>query len=302
MQVISMADIIVDLIASRTGTFADADQYTRCLGGAGANVTIGLQEHGIKTHLASSVGKGQLGDWVLDQLNAFGVNPGHVITDDTYPTRCCFIVYDSDGNRTVEVANRNCASAYPALVDIPGAKSCDWLYVSGVLLTQDQAGLQAVRNVEWANHNNIKVAFDPVIRLDKAKKPVVERLMQILAHVDLLKVNQQEYAALEAVLKDTTLLDRISVILETRGAEDAIVRAGNKKVLVPANNVNCLDPTGAGDAFLAGFLGAMCNHGLSWERMDAVDKDTWSLWGQHAARSAGRVIQHVGAVTAYRVQ
>ncbi len=46
----------------------------------------------------------------------------------------------------------------------------------------------------------------------------------------------------------------VKIAIETRGEEGSLVLAGGTRLVVPAYPTEAVDPTGAGDAYLAGFF------------------------------------------------
>ena len=72
----------------------------------------------------------------------------------------------------------------------------------------------------------------------------------------------------------------------------ALVRRGRDVLRVPAEPVEAVDTTGAGDAFVAGFLAAVAGRG------DPADlpREDLERAAAFACRVAGRVVARAGAV------
>jgi len=109
---------------------------------------------------------------------------------------------------------------------------------------------------------NVKVAklsgyasFDPGQDLHRYS---AGQLTEIFDSIDLLIANHHEYAGMCKTLGigHETLLSRVPMAIETRGGEGCTLYESGKEIVIPAVMVTCVDPTGAGDAFRAGYLTA----------------------------------------------
>ena len=67
------------------------------------------------------------------------------------------------------------------------------------------------------------------------------------------------------------------------GKEGSLIQNGKQVFRVPATKVNCIDTTGAGDLYAAGFLYGMLNN------------LNFPLCGEIGSILAGNVIEHIGA-------
>jgi ribokinase len=101
-------------------------------------------------------------------------------------------------------------------------------------------------------------SFDPGQDLHRYTK---EHLTSILDSIDILIANQHEYAGMCKTLGITRdeLTAQVPLAIETRSSEGCLVTEKGSTTRVPAVAVPCLDPTGAGDGFRAGFLTAFAD-------------------------------------------
>lgn len=99
------------------------------------------------------------------------------------------------------------------------------------------------------------VSFDPGQDLHLYDK---ECLTHILECSSILFANQYEIASICETLSETRdeLFSRVPVAVMTMGAEGSVLSEDGKKEIIPAVPVHAIDPTGAGDAYRAGFLTA----------------------------------------------
>lgn len=98
--------------------------------------------------------------------------------------------------------------------------------------------------------------FDPGQDLHRYSKTQLEG---ILSHVDILFANQHEVKSMAKTLGTSReeLAGSVPMAVFTMGAEGSEYTRGDEKGTIPALDVTMVDPTGAGDAYRAGFLTAM---------------------------------------------
>lgn len=99
----------------------------------------------------------------------------------------------------------------------------------------------------------------------------------LLRHVQALKLNEEELDALGG--EEAARALGVPELLLTRGSTGAVVLAGGVREVIPVRRIETDDPTGAGDAFLAGY---------AWAR--AAGHRPGSA-GRHAAVTAARVLE-----------
>jgi sugar/nucleoside kinase (ribokinase family) len=132
-----------------------------------------------------------------------------------------------------------------------------------------------------------------------------EALLDHLAGVDILIVNEVEALAytrartVDAALD--TLAERVGLAVVTLGPGGAQAAHGATRHWVPAIVVRAVDPTGAGDAFAAGFMAATA---WDWSLTDrlrlASISATCSVLGAGGARSAPRPAEIADLLADYR--
>lgn len=120
------------------------------------------------------------------------------------------------------------------------------------------------RYVRECTLHNIPYLYDPgqqVVRSDPAE------LRRGVDGANSLFVNEYEFELLQkhTGLSLKEMLDRVSYLVVTLGAEGASIYTGDQKYLVPSvTPAQILDPTGVGDAFRGGFIRGV-RQGLDWE-------------------------------------
>ena len=272
---------LVDLETSRgikSATAIFPRTYTS--GGSAANTIHGLAMLGADTGFIGSIGKDDTGDFFENDMKKAGVNTLLIRRDSVTGTAVALITRD---------AERTFATHLGAAVELSADdftpvlfKDYDILYLEGYLITDFKVTEAACR---YARQNNMLVA------LDLSSYNVVEGFLDqfkeiIEKYVDILFANEQEakaFTGLEPEKALTRLSELSEIVILKVGAEGSWVKCNNEVIKVSAIPVSCVDTTGAGDLYAAGFL-----YGL------ARDLNLENC-GKLGSLMAGRVIEIVGA-------
>ncbi len=223
-------------------------------GGVAANVCFGLGQLGLRPLLVGAAGAdfAEYRSW----LETHGVDTGGVRISASLHTARFVCTTDRDENQIATFYAGAMAEARQIdLCEVlAGAAETDLVLVGA----DDPAAM--LRHTSAAHRIGVRVAADPsqqLPRLDRAEA----RALVDASHV--LFTNEYEAALLleRTGWTERQLLDRVGTWVVTRGAEGVVVRRADGTRLtvraVPVARVE--DPTGAGDAFRAGFLA-----GLAW--------------------------------------
>ena len=262
MTLVVLGDLMVDVIARAEGPLhRGSDTPARVSlqgGGSGANVAAWAAALGTPVCFACRVGDDLAGRRAVDTLLEGGVKV-HAAVDRRRPTGTCVVLVEPDGERTMLPD----PGANDAPVDVPDAwlEPGRHLHVVGYSLLRDGARPGALAAIERAQAAGMTVSVDPsswaLIRPGA------------IPDVDLLLPNEREAEVLGE-------RDGMVVKLGAGGA-----RWGD--VHVPAEPVEVLDTTGAGDAFAAGLLGARLNGAGERAALEA------------GCAAAARVVSQIGA-------
>jgi ribokinase len=258
MSLVVLGDVMVDVVARVAGPLArGSDTPARVSvtgGGSAANVAAWAAALGEPVTLVCRVGDDERGRTSIDALGSVGVQVLAEVDPDR-PTGTCIVLVEPGGERTMlPDAGANDAP-------LPRVPLGDHLHLTGYSLLRDGPRESALAAIERARGAGMTVSVDPsswaLIRPGA------------IPEVDLLLPNERE----AEVLGDR---DGTVVKLGARGA-----RWGD--VHVPAEPVDVVDTTGAGDAFAAGLLTA---------RLRGADRRA-AL--QAGCAAAARAVARVGA-------
>jgi sugar/nucleoside kinase (ribokinase family) len=264
------------------GIKAATDMFPRTWtsGGSAANTIHGLAMLGADTGFIGSIGRDTTGDFFENDMKKAGVNTLLIRRDSVTGTAVALITSDSE---------RTFATHLGAAVELDSDdlkpmlfEGYDILYLEGYLINNFDFIETACR---YAKQKGLEVA------LDLASYNVVEEYREsfnkiIQDYVDILFANEQEARAFTGTEPELSLpvLARMAetVILKV-GADGSWVKSGNELIKISAFPVRCVDTTGAGDLYAAGFLFGYAR-GLNLEKCGIL-----------GSFMAGKVIEIVGA-------
>lgn len=233
----------------RPDTKVPASSIVERPGGQIATAMRALARLGWSARYAGSVGDDGGGTLVLDALRSDGVACETCRVMPGVPTRRAVILVDaSSGTRTVLEFRDHRLNRPPGSVPevVTGAR---------VLLVDGTDLDAAVRAARLARAGGIRVVVD----VDEA----VAEPGALLAEADVVMTSQRcaEAAggASGAAGGARELAERYpqaAMVCVTLGDAGCLARCGNEEVYCPAFRVPCVDTTGAGDVFRAGFIAA----------------------------------------------
>jgi 2-dehydro-3-deoxygluconokinase len=243
------------------GRLAAAPTLAKSIGGAEANVAIGLARLGLRAAYVSRVGADPFGDEVVRTLRGEGVDVSRVERSPTHPTALMVKELRSPDDARVHYYRQGSAASELDGIggDLPLARH---VHATGITLALGPGPARAVAQLLSAGRAmGASVSFDPNIRLKLwSLDDAAAAIREVLPDIDDLLLSEGEALAIAAAGElDEALVrlaDRgIARIVVRRGAEGAVGLAGGERVEVAATAAGpVVDSVGAGDAFTAGYL------------------------------------------------
>lgn len=284
MGVVVIGQIGRDLVLRTDGPpsaseSTDILQRNELLGGKGANQAVGLVQLGVPVALIGVVGNDIAGDFVLQQAQSDGIDAGGIVRRGT--TALLIDVVGRQGERMLleDVPESS-------LVQVADLDRSATLFESAdtVSIQLQQPSATALAAARRARERRLRVVADGV--------PAADVRAELLASVDVLRADATEAALIAG--EDVNTVDRAAalgrelldcgpelVALAVPDVGDLLVwREGSE--LFEFADVDVVDPTGAGDAFVAGLIAAL--------RESAEPQRA----GQRAAAAASATVQRLG--------
>jgi fructokinase len=265
-------ETLVDMLPAAPGPLAGVERFDRRFGGGPANVAVGLARLDDPPLFWTRVGDDPFGDFLADRLAAEGVPSDLVERDPEARTGLAFVSLDQSGERSFTFYRDGSADTRldPDRAGEISLDGVDWLHVGGVLLADEPARSATLRLVRRASRAGATVSFDPNARPELwTAFDYGQSTRTMLGLADVVKASPEDLAgagflvgADPAELAAAVADAGPHTVFLTLGADGAYATSrppGSDPVAVrhPGYDVETVDTTGAGDAFLAGAVAAL---------------------------------------------
>ncbi|MDS0138395.1 MULTISPECIES: sugar kinase [unclassified Amycolatopsis] len=222
-------------------------------GGSGANTALWLRHLGAETTLLARIGDDPGGRLIRAELEAAGVRCAFSV-DPEAPTCCVVVMVDGSGQRSM-LADRGANQRFaPEDVTPEALEGARHLHLSGYVLLDPPSRAAGLAALAAAKEAGLTTSVDP-----QAAAHITDpaAFLADVRGVDLLLPNTEELVALTGSADPVSakeLLGAVGAVVVTAGLDGASWVDAEGVTSVPAVEAECLDSTGAGDAFDAGVL------------------------------------------------
>ncbi len=221
-------------------------------GGSAANTICWLAYLGRKVGFVGKVGSDNAGDLLLREFEKYGVDASRVVRGDGYSGTAFCLVSGDDRRILVDPGVND--DLRPEEVDIDYIREARILHTSSFIGLRSETSLETLKRTMKAS-DEVMVTFSPatmVLRGWSYLEPYFEA-------ADVVFLNETEAVHLTGDVEETLnrLAELVEITIITRGPDPAIVQEGTETSEVapePVPEEDIVDPTGAGDAFAAGFI------------------------------------------------
>lgn len=231
--------------------------FNRFPGGKGANQAVAAARLGAEVAMVGRVGADPFGEALRASLNESGVDHRAVLTDEENETGVGMVLVDYAGSNSILVASGANMALTPQDVE-----AAEWIIAGAdVMILQLEVPAETVeRAAALGRSHGALVILNPAPAIPLSKK--------LLRSVDLLIPNEDEAATLTGMpVGDREQARAAARALRDTGAETVILTMGGRGALLsdvtgtdllPAlNEVEPVDTTAAGDAFVGGLAVAL---------------------------------------------
>jgi len=299
MDIVCLGELLVDMFPAELGRrLAEVSAFYPKPGGAPANAAVAAARLGARAAFIGKVGDDAFGHHLARVLQENGVDIRGVRYDTQARTTMAFIA-KPDVNTQEFVFYRN-----------PGADTLlradeldrDLLRETRVLhFGSLSLGQEPIRSTTWealalAKEAGALISFDVNYRptLWDSPSAAIEQVRAMIPHAHLVKINEVELELLtgsqDPAASQRLLADGPQLVVVTLGPLGSYFCCASGAEAVPAFQVNTLDATGCGDAFIAGLL------------CQLISTDDWqSQLKPDRLRAILRYANAVGALTAQKV-
>lgn len=308
LDVVCLGEALVDFLPSARGQqVRDVKQWTPCLGGAPANVAVGLARLGAASALVGVTGDDEFGHFLKNGLAREGVVVKHLRQTSEGKTGLGFVSLTHSGERSFTFYRTRAAETFLDSRDTHGGRAeldaSRVVHVGTNSLIHAPARKAVLEAVKRARQRGQITSTDPNLRLHLWKDPsVLKRLLdQLFRAMSVVKLSEEEIEFVTGTTKPEKALDWLEargvlVGVVTRGPAGATVRYRGQSCSVPARKVKVIDTTGAGDGFTAGFLYGLTRMYATRAELEGADLEALEGHARFGCLVGSHVVTRLGAV------
>lgn len=263
VEVLTCGEILVEIMRKELDVPLDTQGlfYGPFASGAAAIFIDQVACLGHSAGIIGSVGKDEFGDKIIRRLYIDGVDTSFIQSHVEYPTAVAFVSYRKDGSRKFLYHIPYAAAGHVTLPGTERFHGVRLFHVMGCSLMVNREVREAIHRVaRYVKERGGLISFDPNIRIELLKDECLEDVIgTILGLTDILLPGEKELLEItgtSSVEEAVNYLQsrNISTMVIKRGGEGARLIDKSSDITVRPFSINEVDPTGAGDAFDAGFV------------------------------------------------
>lgn len=261
-DVLTVGELLVDMISNEYGDASECNGYTRYFGGSPSNIAINVGKLGIRSQVASAVGRDSLGSFLIRRLQSEGMDTSGIqqVEEST-----SMVVITKSQATPVPIFYRaaDCRLEYTETLEQALIQS-RIVHFSCWPVSRQPSRAAIERVIEVARKHKLLIGFDPNYHpaIWQPGEDGVAYVKAMIPQVDVIKPSEDDAARLfgpgtpEEQMARFLALGAKLVIL-TLGKDGALVSNGQETLALPTKADIIEDTTGAGDAFWSGFYTAI---------------------------------------------
>jgi 5-dehydro-2-deoxygluconokinase len=254
----------LDLYADPPGSeIENAKGFQAALGGSAANIAVAIVRQGGSCSLLTAISNDAVGRYTRNALAGYGVDTAYLKTVGG-EARNSLAVVETRAENCQSVIYRNGAADFE--VSEGDAAAVDYstlsaVIVTGTALAREPSRGATLKTLELARAAELVTVIDldyrPYSWASKEEAQLV--CSQAAEHCDIIVGNDEEFAVLAGggdSLHHAETLARLPgrIVVHKMGDKGCVAFENGARFDTPIFQVKALKPTGAGDAFMGGFM------------------------------------------------
>ncbi|HSN17565.1 MAG TPA: carbohydrate kinase [Gammaproteobacteria bacterium] len=264
-EVLCFGEALIDMLAEPAG--AGPLRFQRHAGGAPANVAVALAKLGTPVAFIGMLARDAFGDFLLQSLAEAGVATHLVRRTADANTALAFVTLDDQGERRFSFYRPPAADLLfrREHFQADAFATAAAFHICSNSLTDPACADATLEGVRLAQSCGALVSFDVNYRagLWPTHADARPRIWSLLREADVVKLSSQELRYLAEPMRDEqAVVDELwrghaRWLLITDGSGPMRSLTREKELPLDAFKVDCINATGAGDAFVAGILDSL---------------------------------------------
>lgn len=231
--------------------------------GTAAGPAVDLAKLGARPISMGVIGADFEGNVVCDLMAEHGVDVSRMVRDEGGPTHVSLLFIGDDGERDPVMIRPTGARALTLEdIDMDAVAAADVLHVGGADQLGDFVDGPLVELIGHARANDVVVTVDVLAMCDEEMR---DRLAPALSQAQFFFPNEGQLAGMTGTEDPAEGVARlreavgIETVIGTLGGEGSLILGPAGEARVPAFDIDLVDTTGCGDAYVAGFIVAIAN-------------------------------------------
>ena len=267
-KIICFGELLIDFVTTVNGvSLADAPAFKKAPGGAPANVAAGLAKLGHNAAFLGKVGDDEFGRMLAAVLDEAGVDTSLMSFDTNARTALAFVTLKANGEREFMFYRHPSADMLlvESEVDFDAVRNASIFHYGSISLIAEPCRSTHLKILEEAKKAGVFLSYDPNLRLPLWDSPDEARagIMSIWETADMIKISDEELEFLTGEDSDASaqslLFDGLKLLIVTEGPDGARYYTPEFAGKVAGFDVEAIDTTGAGDAFVSGLLSKLAS-------------------------------------------
>ncbi|MBY8911481.1 carbohydrate kinase [Bacillus sp. YC2] len=277
-KIFCIGETLIDFIPDqKEKALQEVTGFERVAGGAPMNAAIAAAKYGANAVMLTKIANDHFGDYIVGVLEENGVDVSYIIRSDEGETGLAFVSVDKSGERSFHFYRKNAADLLlsPEEVKQEWFHQGDLLHFCSIDLVESPMKQAHIKVIEDFQKIGGMISFDPNIRLPlwPDESSCRETILTFLPLADIVKVSDEELRFITSIDDEqeavaSLFTGRVNVVVLTKGGEGAAVYLKNGESYEDKGfKVAVSDTTGAGDAFIGGFLSELMSIDISKETL-----------------------------------
>jgi argininosuccinate lyase len=279
------ADVLMSPVSElpASGATQLIDEMSIRTGGAGANAALALAEAGLPVRLMGCIGNDQVGRWMCEELEPWGLADELVVLD-SQPSGLTVALESQVRDRTFLTYLGVNRIWEPSMIPAD-ALSCDYLLFCDYFVAPGMRRDAGRQLLETARGSGARTFFDTAWDPEGFPPHTRAEVRALLPWVDVFLPNEAEACAIADVdggdalgaARKLQAASRGWVVVKLGVRGSLAVGPGGAELSAPAPVVEVADTTGAGDAFNAGLIRALSDDSPWPDALEAAARFASSL-------------------------
>ncbi|CAI0404136.1 unnamed protein product [Linum tenue] len=270
--VVCFGEMLIDFVPTVSGvSLAEAPAFKKAPGGAPANVAVGVSRLGGSSAFIGKLGDDEFGRMLNDILKQNNVDNSGIRFDPDARTALAFVTLRADGEREFMFYRHPSADMLltESELETDILNQAKVFHYGSISLISEPCRSAHVAAMRIAKSSGAILSYDPNLRLAlwPSAEAAKEGMMSIWNEADIIKINEDEIVFLtggddpndDNVVLKKLFHPNLKLLVVTEGSAGCRYYTKEFKGRVPGIKVKAVDTTGAGDAFVGGFLSSLAS-------------------------------------------